>query len=507
MKRLYRFVLQQGLRSYLKRDIQLEQFDIQWSQEGKLELHDLQLDEDAVNTKLAESSSPVRLVAGTLKTLVLTIPYADLLNEDVVVSLDDVELVFVMAEAHGGAADATAGAAAVAEVCGGGGEPSSAAAAEAPAQPASFVDLLEATREPEEGLGFLAKWMEQISSHIQLSISNLHVWFDGPPGAGSKLGLSLPKIMFQDKTLEYYAVGSLPAAAGGAAIRLDGGNYPLSHKVRRVQYPLGPMGTAATALPHCPPPFAHQDVKFSSFEVVLKPNEPGAHVQTLVRSDCDGCIQVKIPTPGHANGGGANSDGEIEVEVQLRDVHVEVGLSNMGYVEKFMGAEWVSKTARRSKGLESDCAAVDQAAAQQSHTASTAAWIRDFLQKDANGNVDPVRLDELQEQVRTMWNYRRRLQPSGQPCAQLELTFPTQYEKAKGGEGASPPPFASSVNATAVTSKKVDGQTSNDNMTESIYFDAEDDDQGASMMTKSTPLDDQLQGKRPGRYGLLWWLA
>ena len=402
MKRLYRFVLQQGLRSYLKRDIQLEQFNIHWSQEGKLELHDLQLDEDAVNAKLAESGSPVRLVVGTLKTLVLTIPYADLLNEDVVVSLDDVELVFAMAEAEEGAAGANVGAAAVAEETASDDvAPSSAAAAESPAQPASFVDLLEATREPEEGLGFLAKWMEQISSHIQLSISNLRVWFDGPPGAGAKLGLSLPKIVLQDRTLEYYAVGSLPTAAGGAAIRLDGGNYPLSHKVRRAKCLLGPVDPVATAPSPSAPPFARQDVKFSSFEVVLKPNEPGAHAQTLVRSDCDGCIQVKVPTPSHASGGAANDDGEIEVEVQLRDVCVEVGLSNMGYMEKFMGAEWVSKTPRRSKGLELDCAAIDQAASQRSNTASTAAWIRDFLQKDANGDVDPVRLDELQEQVRT----------------------------------------------------------------------------------------------------------
>ena len=43
----------------------------------------------------------------------------------------------------------------------------------------------------------------------------------------------------------------------------------------------------------------------------------------------------------------------------------------------------------------------------------------------------------------------------------------------------------------------------NGNMAESIYFDAEDDEQGASMMMQSAPLVDQLHGKRPSRCVLL----
>ena len=92
------------------------------------------------------------------------------------------------------------------------------------------------------------------------------------------------------------------------------------------------------------------------------------------------------------------------------------------------------------------------------------------------------------------------LNPSRQPSAQLEFTYPIQYEKAKEGQGVSPPPFVSSVHATAATTG--DGM-GNGNMAESIYFDAEDDEQGASMMMQSAPLVDQLHGKRSSRYVLL----
>lgn len=171
LKRLYKFVLKRMIGRFLAADeLDLDQLDVHL-RAGRMELCDLLLNADVLNAELCEPAGlPFRVKKGYLGSVRVAISYANIMSESCLVEIDDIEVVLVPVEKYEREemermereAAAAGGSAARASMA------PSASASDAGAKDAEPVDEVS-----QEGLDFVASWIEQVTSKIKVTLSNI----------------------------------------------------------------------------------------------------------------------------------------------------------------------------------------------------------------------------------------------------------------------------------------------------------------------------------------------
>lgn len=172
LKRLYKFVLKRLIGRFLAEDeIDLDQLDVHL-RSGRLELCDLRLNTEVLNADICEANGlPFRVKKGYLGSVRVTISYANIMSESCLVEIDDIEVVLVPVDAdatstrdnHESMTKST---------------PQNATSA-TPVKPgdkgtrARAASREEIDEVSQEGLDFVASWIEQVTSKIKVTLSNI----------------------------------------------------------------------------------------------------------------------------------------------------------------------------------------------------------------------------------------------------------------------------------------------------------------------------------------------
>ncbi|DAZ97573.1 TPA: hypothetical protein N0F65_005545 [Lagenidium giganteum] len=177
LKRLYKFVLKRLIGRFLADDeIDLDQLDVHLGA-GRIELCDLLLNADVINADVCEANNlPFSVKKGYLGSVRVAISYTSIMSESCLVEIDDIELVLepVRPGAAGAGADdddddddeALKDAAKATSV-----SPDELAKKKTPTKKVKDpVDEIS-----QEGLDFVASWIEQVTSKIKVTLSNICV--------------------------------------------------------------------------------------------------------------------------------------------------------------------------------------------------------------------------------------------------------------------------------------------------------------------------------------------
>lgn len=178
LKRLYKFVLKRMIGRFLADDnLDLDQLDVHL-RSGKIELCDLLLNAEVLNAELCEAHGlPFRVKKGYLGSVRVSISYANIMSESCLVEIDDIEIVLVplTADQNDDCDDdvhlrARSGRAAAGQK----GDRSADSASPTQAQKKQQVKENEHADEvSQEGLDFVASWIEQVTSKIKVTLSNV----------------------------------------------------------------------------------------------------------------------------------------------------------------------------------------------------------------------------------------------------------------------------------------------------------------------------------------------
>ncbi|KAG6622719.1 Autophagy-related protein 2 [Phytophthora cinnamomi] len=174
LKRLYKFVLKRMIGRFLAADeLDLDQLDVHL-RSGRLELCDLLLSADVLNAELCEAQGlPFRVKKGYLGSVRVAISYASIMSESCLVEIDDIEIVLVPLgrdEAPARPASYAADGEEKAQEAGEEqeqGEKKNRAGQKKPAAPEPVDEI------SQEGLDFVASWIEQVTSKIKITLSNI----------------------------------------------------------------------------------------------------------------------------------------------------------------------------------------------------------------------------------------------------------------------------------------------------------------------------------------------
>ncbi|ETP23387.1 hypothetical protein F441_03478 [Phytophthora nicotianae CJ01A1] len=161
LKRLYKFVLKRMIGRFLAADeLDLDQLDVHL-RSGRLELCDLLLNAEVLNAELCEAQGlPFKVKKGYLGSVRVAISYANIMSESCLVEIDDIEIILVPLEKDE---------AQTRQSCT---EP------EEKEQKEENEEKKPMTPEPvdeisQEGLDFVASWIEQVTSKIKVTLSNI----------------------------------------------------------------------------------------------------------------------------------------------------------------------------------------------------------------------------------------------------------------------------------------------------------------------------------------------
>ncbi|KAI9983175.1 hypothetical protein PInf_007102 [Phytophthora infestans] len=161
LKRLYKFVLKRMIGRFLAADeLDLDQLDVHL-RSGRLELCDLLLNAEVLNAELCEAQGlPFKVKKGYLGSVRVAISYANIMSESCLVEIDDIEIILVPLEKD---------------------EAQTRPSCTEPEEKEQKQDKQEKkplAPEPvdeisQEGLDFVASWIEQVTSKIKVTLSNI----------------------------------------------------------------------------------------------------------------------------------------------------------------------------------------------------------------------------------------------------------------------------------------------------------------------------------------------
>ncbi|TDH72743.1 hypothetical protein CCR75_007779 [Bremia lactucae] len=213
LKRLYKFVLKRMIGRFLAADeLDLDQLNVHL-RSGRLELCDLLLNAEVLNAELCEAQRlPFKVKKGYLGSVRVAISYADIMSESCLIEIDDIEIILVPLEKHetfsrfNKATDEK----------------------NKKTQPLNHPHENERyeSREPidkisEESLDFVASWIEQVTSKIKVTVSNICVRLEtGEQHKGREVALlcQLEWMQFTDESASefqsVYGRSSLNEASG-----------------------------------------------------------------------------------------------------------------------------------------------------------------------------------------------------------------------------------------------------------------------------------------------------
>lgn len=173
LKRLYKFVLKRMIGRFLAADeLDLDQLDVHL-RSGRMELCDLLLNADVLNAELCEPAGlPFRVKKGYLGSVRVAISYANIMSESCLVEVDDIEIVLVPVEKYEREEMERMEREAAAQSASGSGRAQQTNAS------ANVSDKATQDTEPidevsQEGLDFVASWIEQVTSKIKVTLSNI----------------------------------------------------------------------------------------------------------------------------------------------------------------------------------------------------------------------------------------------------------------------------------------------------------------------------------------------
>lgn len=183
LKRLYKFVLKRMIGRFLADDnLDLDQLDVHL-RSGKIELCDLLLNAEVLNAELCEAHGlPFRVKKGYLGSVRVSISYANIMSESCLVEIDDIEIVLVPLNAEqdddsdgdDSQLRSRSGTASAVATPGQKGGRSDDSATTTPAQKKQQARQNEHADEvSQEGLDFVASWIEQVTSKIKVTLSNV----------------------------------------------------------------------------------------------------------------------------------------------------------------------------------------------------------------------------------------------------------------------------------------------------------------------------------------------
>lgn len=165
LKRLYKFVLKRMIGRFLAADeLDLDQLDVHL-RSGRLELCDLLLDANVLNAELCEAYGlPFQVKKGYLGSVRVAISYANIMSESCLVEIDDIEIILVPLGKVGESTQ---------QKC----TPLEENQEKRQKKQHSEKDY-QGKAEPldeysQEGLDFVASWIEQVTSKIKVTLSNI----------------------------------------------------------------------------------------------------------------------------------------------------------------------------------------------------------------------------------------------------------------------------------------------------------------------------------------------
>ncbi|OWZ22913.1 hypothetical protein PHMEG_0002314 [Phytophthora megakarya] len=160
LKRLYKFVLKRMIGRFLAADeLDLDQLDVHL-RSGRLELCDLLLNAEVLNAELCEAQGlPFKVKKGYLGSVRVAISYANIMSESCLVEIDDIEIIVVPLDKEEA-------------------QTRQSFSAEEKHETEEKVEKKSMAPEPvdeisQEGLDFVASWIEQVTSKIKVTLSNI----------------------------------------------------------------------------------------------------------------------------------------------------------------------------------------------------------------------------------------------------------------------------------------------------------------------------------------------
>lgn len=239
LKRLYKFVLKRVIGRFLAAsELDLDQLDVHL-RAGRVELCDLLLNADVLNAELCEANGlPFRVKKGYLGSVRVAISYTNIMSESCLVEIDDVEIVLVPlsaadnedAELAATFPDESKTASGIKQAAAGV-ESSINAVSNAGAAQKSKPKKEHVDEVSQEGLDFVASWIEQVTSKIKVTLSNVCIRLEtGEQYEGKQVALEC-RLQWAQVTDESasevqsaYGRGSLDHQAGLYASTTTGSN-------------------------------------------------------------------------------------------------------------------------------------------------------------------------------------------------------------------------------------------------------------------------------------------
>ncbi|KAF0694737.1 Aste57867_14413 [Aphanomyces stellatus] len=189
LKRLYKFLLKRVLGRFLQHELDLSQLQVHLRQ-GTLHLVELELHAGAINELLASSGLPFQMKRGFVGSVKVTVSYTNLLHESCLVAIDDIDIVLEPVQA----APATSASSS-----------SSAPPPSPPSQPSSSspqaaANDYDADAVSQEGLDFVATWIERVTSKIKITLTNLCITLEDSLTCPVALMIRVPWAQLVDET-------------------------------------------------------------------------------------------------------------------------------------------------------------------------------------------------------------------------------------------------------------------------------------------------------------------
>ncbi|GLE08317.1 hypothetical protein PINS_up019382 [Pythium insidiosum] len=215
LKRLYKFVLKRLIGRFLADDeIDLDQLDVHL-RSGRLELCDLMLSAEMLNAEVCEPHGlPFRVKKGYLGSVRVTISYTNIMSESCLVEIDDIEIVLEpvdVSDAHASTDRGSSSRSTVADTARASSLPTADASQSRASNKDAHIDEIS-----QEGLDFVASWIEQVTSKIKVTLSNICLRVetgDSDPAKNVALLLKLEWAQFTDESAS--EVASVYGRVGG----------------------------------------------------------------------------------------------------------------------------------------------------------------------------------------------------------------------------------------------------------------------------------------------------
>ncbi|KAF1776485.1 Vacuolar protein sorting-associated protein 13, N-terminal domain [Phytophthora cactorum] len=248
----YKFVLKRMIGRFLAADeLDLDQLDVHL-RSGRLELCDLLLNAEVLNAELCEAQGlPFKVKKGYLGSVRVAISYANIMSESCLVEIDDIEIILVPLEKDEAQTRQSYT------------EP------EEKEQKQEKEEKKPMSPEPvdeisQEGLDFVASWIEQVTSKIKVTLSNICLRLEtGEQHNGRDVAL-LCKLQWAQFTDE--SVAEVQSVYGRSSLDHSAGMYGSQTMAGGVQSMAATVHYEALEAPAM-----DADVFFHSIRVVLQP--------------------------------------------------------------------------------------------------------------------------------------------------------------------------------------------------------------------------------------------